>query len=96
MKPTLHRILVKVDPVEKKTESGIILARNERSEKKASVKGTVVKVGSTAFLSYGSTAEAEGIKPGTRIYYAKFAGADVDEDHIFLNDEDILGVVTDE
>jgi co-chaperonin GroES (HSP10) len=96
MKPVLHRLLVKVDPVEVKTQSGIVLALNERSEKKASVKGTVVSIGNTAYESYGSTPEREGIQPGTRIYYAKYAGAEVDAEHIFLNDEDVLGVVTDE
>jgi co-chaperonin GroES (HSP10) len=50
-------------------------------------------VGSTAFISFGSTAEAEGVKPGTRIQYAKYAGAQIDEDYIWLNDEDVLGVV---
>jgi co-chaperonin GroES (HSP10) len=93
MKPVLHRLLVKVDPVEKKTASGIVLAINERSEKKAAITGTVVEVGNTAFISFGSTAEQEGIKPGTRVQYAKFAGAEIDSEYIWLNDEDILGVV---
>lgn len=96
MKPVLHRLIIKVDPVEKKTASGIVLAINERSEKKAAVTGTVVSIGSTAFESFGSTAEKEGIKPGTRVQYAKYAGAEIDEFHIYLNDEDLLGVVTDD
>ena len=95
MKPVLHRVLVKRDPVEKKTESGLILALNERSEAKAAVKGTVVKAGSTAFQSFGSTAEAEGIVPGARVHYAKYSGAEVGEDTdlVLLNDEDILSVI---
>lgn len=96
MKPVLHRLIIKVDPVEKKTASGIVLAINERSEKKAAVTGTVVEVGSTAFISFGSTAEAEGIKPGTRVQYAKYAGSEIDEEYIYLNDEDVLGIVEDE
>jgi co-chaperonin GroES (HSP10) len=95
MKPVLHRVLVKKDPVEKKTASGIVLALNERAEAKAAVKGTVVSLGSTCFDSYGSTAEKEGIVPGARVYFAKFAGAEVGDntDLILLNDEDILGVI---
>ncbi len=98
MRPVLHRILVKRDPVEKKTESGLILALNERSEAKAAVKGTVVKVGSTSFESFGSTAEKEGIVPGARIHFAKYAGAEIGDntDLIWLNDEDVLGVLEDE
>ena len=96
MKPVLHRLIIKVDPVEKKTASGIVLAINERSEKKAAVTGTVVEVGSTCFVSFGSTAEQEGIQPGTRVQYAKYAGAEIDAEHIYLNDDDLLGVVTDD
>jgi co-chaperonin GroES (HSP10) len=95
MRPVLHRVLVRKDPVEKKTEAGIILALNERSEKKATVTGTVVEVGSTAFVSFGSTPAAEGVVPGVRVYFAKYAGADIGEDTdlTILNDEDIIGVV---
>lgn len=95
MKPVLHRVVVKADPVEKRTESGIFLAVNERNEKKATVSGVVVAIGSTAFESFGSTAEKEGIKVGTRVHYARYAGAEVkdNEDLVILNDEDILGVL---
>ncbi len=95
MKPVLHRIVVKADPVEKRTESGIVLALNERNEKKATVSGVVVAIGSTAFESFGSTADKEGVKVGTRVYYAKYAGAEVkdNEDLVVLNDEDVLGVL---
>lgn len=98
MRPILHRVLVKRDPVEKKTESGLILALNERSEAKAAVKGTVVEVGSTAFESFGSTAEKEGIRPGVRVHFAKYSGAEIGEntDLLWLNDEDLLGVLDNE
>lgn len=98
MKPVLHRILVKKDPVEKTTASGIIVTIDERKESKAAVKGTIVKVGSTAFQSFGSTAEAEGIIPNARVMFAKYAGAEVgnNTDLIWLNDEDILGVLENE
>jgi len=96
VKPVTHRIVVKPDPLEEKTDSGIILARNERQEKAATVTGVVVEVGSTCFKDYDSTAEDEGIVPGARIYYAKYAGAELkDKEHIILNDEDVLGVISD-
>jgi co-chaperonin GroES (HSP10) len=97
VKPVTHRIVVKPDALEEKTDSGIILARNERQEKAATVTGVVVEVGSTCFKDYNSTAEDEGIVPGVRIYYAKYAGAVLkDEEHIILNDEDVIGVIRDE
>lgn len=95
MKPILHRIVVRKDPVEVKTESGIIVARNERNEKKATVTGTVVTVGSTVFVSFGSTAEAEGVVPGAKVLFAKYAGADLgdDSDLTILNDDDLIAII---
>jgi chaperonin GroES len=97
VKPVTHRIVVKPDALEEKTEGGIILARNERQEKAATVTGVVVEVGSTCFFDYNSTAQKEGIVPGARVYYAKYGGAVLkDEEHIILNDEDIIGVIQEE
>ena len=97
VKPVTHRIVVKPDPLEEKTDSGIILSRNSRQEKAATVTGVVVEVGSTCFKDYNSTAEDEGIVPGVRVYYAKYAGAELkDEEHIILNDDDVIGVIRDE
>lgn len=97
VKPVTHRLVVKPDSLEEKTEGGIILARNERQEKAATVTGVVVEIGSTCFKDYHSSAEAEGIKIGSRVYYAKYSGAILkDEEHVILNDEDIIGVIQDD
>ncbi len=103
LNPVLHRILVKPedvteadDTLRRAKQAGIVVQLDKR-EHKAGVIGTVVKVGNTAFLSFDSTAEKEGVVPGAKVYYAKYSGAETrDGEHIWLNDEDILGVIRDE
>ena len=96
LKPVLHRLLVKPDPIVETTASGIIVQMDKR-EHKAGVTGTVLAIGNTAFIDLGTTAEKEGIQVGTKIYYIKYSGADTkDSDNIWINDQDILGVITDD
>jgi len=95
IKPILHRILIKVDPVETKTASGIIVSLNEKREQAAAEIGTVVDIGTTAFKDYGEAPDL--IKVGDRVYFAKYAGKTVkdvdDNEFTILNDEDIVGVL---
>lgn len=96
--PVLHRILVKPDPVEIKTESGIIVQLDKR-EQKAGIIGTVVKIGHTCFKDYGSTAEELGLHVGSKVYYAKYGGVLITldgEEYRLLNDEDIIAVYKEE
>lgn len=96
LKPVLHRLLIKPDPLENVTDSGIVYVLDKR-EQDAGVTGTVVAIGNTAFLAYSTTPQDEGITVGTKIYYAKYSGAKIkDSEYLWLNDEDVLGVVTDE
>ncbi len=96
IKPVLHRLIVKADPVETKTQSGIILTVNERKEQAAAESGVVVAVGETAFKDYGG--DPSLVPVGTRIFFAKYAGKtvkDVDgQEYVCLNDEDIICVIT--
>lgn len=103
LKPVLHRVLVKpedvteVDEVVRRAKAAGIAVQLDKREQKAGVVGTVVRVGSTCFRSFGSTPEDEGVVPGAKVYYAKYAGAETkDGDQIWLNDEDILGVIENE
>ena len=96
--PVLHRVLVKPDKLEEKTSSGIIIQYDKREEA-AVEKGVVVLVGSTAYKEFGTTAEEQGIVPGARVSYAKYAGKtimDGDTKYVLLNDEDICGVLENE
>ena len=94
--PVLHRLLVKPDPVETTTAGGIVLAINEKREQAAAEKGLVVALGSTCFKDYGG--DADTVKVGDRVFYAKYAGKEVTDDNsnekfVLLNDDDIVGVI---
>jgi len=96
--PILHRILVKPDLLEEKTSSGLIIKYDKREEA-AVEKGTVVLVGKTAYLEFGTDAESLGVVPGARITFAKYAGKtimDGDVRYLILNDEDVVGVLENE
>lgn len=96
--PILHRVLVKPDLLEEKTSSGLIIKYDKREEA-AVEKGTVVLVGKTAYLEFGTDAESLGVVPGARVTFAKYAGKtimDGDVRYLLVNDEDICGVLEDE
>lgn len=96
--PILHRVLVKPDPLEEKTSSGLIIKYDKREEA-AVEKGTVVLVGKTAYLEFGTDAESLGVVPGARVTFAKYAGKtimDGDVRYLILNDEDVVGVLENE
>ena len=93
------RVLVKPDPVLKKTKSGIIISTDERLERGATEKGTVVDVGPEAFLAHNRAAGFKDQQPwvtvGQRIYFARYAGKWVldpedREMYLAINDEDVI------
>jgi chaperonin GroES len=92
--PVLHRIIVDPEPIEVKTASGIILSVNEKAERKAVERGTIIAIGDTAFKDFKAEVTP---KIGDRIYFAKYAGKEVTDegkDYIILNDEDCICIVT--
>lgn len=88
--PVLYRLKVKPDPVEEVTSGGIILsAVTKERDQAATVTGTVVSVGPSAFEG------ADVVSEGDRILFAKYGGLvhrEDDVDYRFLNDEDVVSV----
>ena len=89
--PHQHRILVKIQEVEKKTAAGIILADNiVEKEQNQQVLATIISVGPTAEVDHTI------IKPGARVMIAKWGGADIPGQdkklYRVINDEDINAV----
>ena len=103
--PILHRVLIKPDAVEESDElirrakaAGIEVQLDKR-EQAAVEYGTVVALGSTCFSEFGTTPENEGVVVGAKVSFAKYAGKTVkveDTKYLMLNDEDIIGVITNE
>lgn len=96
--PLMHRALVKPRPVEKKTESGIIIMdTTARKEQAATEEGTIIALGDTFGKDFGA-----GVLPevGDKVYFAKYAGKfikdDNDEDLVLLNDDDIIAIIKEE
>lgn len=95
LEPVLHRIILKLDDVESKTESGIIIPEEvTKKERKAVEVGTVVAIGSTCFKDYGAE---DVVKVGDRVVIAKYSGKevrDIDETvFVVVNDEDIICIL---
>ena len=103
IKPTGHRVLIKPDKVEKTTAGGIILNIDEKLEKGGVQKGLLVDIGPQAWKAFSKDFNG---KPwaviGDYIYFSRYAGkfvqdpADPETEYMIMNDEDILGVITDE
>lgn len=95
------RVLVRPDPIEETTKSGIVIAVDSSLERGAQVTGIVLDVGPEAFKAFNRAAgvvDQPWVKVGDHVYYAKYAGKrildrDTKEELLFLNDEDIAGLV---
>jgi chaperonin GroES len=91
--PLGHRLLVLPDPVEEKTASGIVLARETTGrDEMAQVRGTLVAVGTGCWKD---TTEPNWAEPGDRIVFGKYAGlmwvGNDGKKYRILNDLDIVG-----
>lgn len=94
LKAIAFRIIIRPDPVETKTKSGIIVQVNEEDYAGATTVGTIVDIGPDAWKAYNPSATYAGLRVGDRVFYAKYAGKTIfDEDtkerFLCLNDEDI-------
>lgn len=99
--PTGRVILVKPDPVETTTASGIILHKDEEKEKASSVSGTVMALGELAFKEFlpfsgeFKMIYAPYAKVGDRIQFRRYTGVGVTDPEtkevfLLMNDTDVL------
>lgn len=93
LSPIGDRVVVKPEPEEQKTKSGIVLPD---SAKEKPQEGTVVAVGSGRVLDSGQKVPLE-VKVGDKIIYSKYGGTEVkidDEELIFLSEREILSKIS--
>lgn len=96
--PAGHYVLVFPDPIEEKTDSGIILAVETVEQKRQlAIKGTLVAIGISAWKEY-----ADGelwAKLGDRVICQMRNGINLKgndgETYVLFNDQDILAVLND-
>lgn len=89
--PLGDRVVVKPEPAEEKTKSGIVLPD---TAKEKPVEGTIIAVGSGRVLDNGQKVQLE-VKVGDRIIYSKYGGTEVkidNEEYVILRGEDILAI----
>jgi len=99
--PTGFRVLVRQDPVEMKSEGGIILGDSDRRQA-GQIWGTIVAVGPKAFTGadFGDD-EHDKHKAGTRVLYKRYGGqsfTDVGKiengrSYHLVPDSEVLGIV---
>jgi chaperonin GroES len=88
--PLRDKVIVKPEPAEEKTRSGIVLPD---SAKEKPVEGTVIAIGSGE-ISNGQRFPLE-VKIGDKIIYSKYGGTEVkvdNEEFVILSERDILAV----
>ena len=88
----VHRVIIKPF-IQKQTESGIILATDDRRQAVNSDRGEVFLIGPKAWKDFGC--ETPPVKVGDLVYYAKYGAKvlkdeETDELYLICNDEDIL------
>jgi len=91
LRPLGDRVVVKQEPSEEKTLSGIVLP--DTAKEKPQI-GTVIAVGSGRVLDNGQKVPVE-VKVGDKVIYAKYGGTEVkldNEEYIILQERDILAI----
>ena len=92
LKPLGDRVVIKPLAAEEKTASGIVLPDTAKEKPQ---EGEIIAVGSGRLLENGQRV-AMDVKVGDRIIYSKYAGTEfkIDgEEHLILNERDILAIV---
>jgi chaperonin GroES len=92
LKPLGDRVVIKPLAAEEKTASGIVLPDTAKEKPQ---EGEVIAVGSGRLLENGQRV-AMDVKVGDRIIYSKYAGTEFKingEEHLILNERDILAIV---
>ncbi|MGA8279980.1 MAG: co-chaperone GroES, partial [Desulfobacterales bacterium] len=91
-KPMNDRVLVLRVEEEQKTAGGIIIPDTAKEKPQ---EGKVIAVGSGKVGEDGKRVALE-VKVGDRILFSKYAGTDIKVDgveHVFMKEDDILGVL---
>jgi len=89
--PIGEKVVVKPDPEEIKTKSGIVLPDTAKEKPQ---EGTVVAVGTGRILDNGQKVPHE-VKIGDKVLYSKYGGTEVkveEEEYIILSERDILAI----
>ena len=89
IRPLYDRVLVKRLEAEEKTEGGIIIPDTAKEKGQT---GKVIATGSGRLTKDGTIAPLQ-VKKDDVVYFGKYSGTDVGDDHLIIREDEILGVV---
>ena len=92
IRPLNDRILVVREDEENKTKGGIFIPETAKEKPR---KGKVVAVGPGSRDESGKRIPLD-VKEGDRVLFAKYAGTEIKVDgveHLFMKEDDILGII---
>ena len=93
LKPIGDRVIVQRLGSAEKTKSGLYLPDTAQEKPQ---EGKVIAVGSGRTLKNGKVIPL-AVKAGDRIIFGKYSGSEIkvdDKEYVFLNEDDILAIVT--
>lgn len=88
MRPIADNVLIKRIKTDNKTSSGIILPDDFQEKNIAQV----ISVGKGKRDSQGNFIPLE-VKAGDTIYFGKYTGTEIGNDHLIIREDNILGIV---
>jgi len=91
IKPLSDRVLVKPEPAEEKTSSGIIIPDTAKEKPQ---EGTVVAAG-PGKVENGNKIDMS-VKEGDKVLYGKYSGTEITldgDEYLIMRETDILGIV---
>jgi chaperonin GroES len=94
IKPLGNRLVVKIEPEETKTSSGIYIPDTESSNSKPQI-GEVMAVGQGSRLDNGSYAAME-IEVGNKVIFNKYSGTEIEsiqDGCLVLREDDVMAIV---
>jgi len=94
IKPLGDRVVIKPEPPEEKTESGLYIPDTAKEKPQ---RGTVIAVG-PGRVENGTKIEMS-VKEGDKVLYGKYAGTEITidgEEYLIMRETDILGIIEEE
>ena len=93
LKPIGDRVIVQRLGSAEKSKGGLYLPDSAQEKPQ---EGKVIAIGSGKLLKNGKVVPLS-VKPGDKIIFGKYSGSEIkvdDKEYVFLNEDDILAIVT--
>ena len=89
IRPLYDRLFVERIEAEEKTEGGLYIPEGAKEKGQT---GKVLAIGAGRLDTNGKNVPLS-VKVGDTIYFGKYSGTDLDDTHLILKEDDILGVI---